>query len=166
MLRAEAARGRFFVCVAIGAGLGILFNAAVAPSLFNRLQEYPLMLAVAALVPVFANSRRIAPPVYANSTLIPVAVALLACFVLSPSRWFVGNAPHMAAAMTIPAMMAFSQSRRPRRFAASLLAMVMMATVVSEHQPRVPRDARMFFGAPQHRLEHQMREAGRTSRGF
>jgi len=165
-LPAENDRVRFFVCVGTGAGLGILFNTTIAPLVFNRLQEYPLMLAAAALVPVFANTRRIAPRVRANSTIIPLAVAGLACFVLSPARSFVGNMPLIAAAMAVPMIMAFSQSRRPRRFAASLVAMVAIATVVSEHQPRVPRDARMFFGAPQHSLEHQMREAGRTSRGF
>ena len=125
------------------------------------------MLAVAALVPVFANARRIAPRIPVHATIAPLAIAALALFVLSPSRSFVGSAPIIAAAMAIPVMMAFSQSRRPRRFAASLIAMVVVATAISEHQPRVPRAARTFFGAPQHSIEQHLREAvGRTSRGF
>jgi hypothetical protein len=166
MLPPVTGRVRFFVCVAAGAALGVLFNVTVAPHVFNRLQEYPLMLAIAALVPVFANARRVAPRIPVHAVIAPLAIAALAFFVLSPARWFVGNTPMIAAAMAIPAVMAFSQSRRPRRFAASLIAMVVVATAISEHQPRVPRDARTFFGAPQHSLEQHLRQVGRTSKGF
>ena len=163
----EGGRAVFFACVVGGATLGVLFNVMIAPRVFDRLQEYPLMLACAGLVPVFAGVRAVTSRFPVSGTIYPLAIAAVACFALSPARWFVGNTPVIAAAMAVPAMMAFSQSRQPRRFAASLLAMVVVATFVSEHQPRVPRDARMFFGAPQHSLEKHVREAvGRTSRGF
>jgi len=163
----EGGRAVFFTCVAVGATLGVLFNVMVAPRFFDRLQEYPLMLACAGLVPVFAGVRPVTSRFPVSGPIIPLAIAAAACFALSPARSFVGSAPIIAAAMAVPALMAFSQSRQPRRFAASLLGMVVIATFVSEHQPRVPRDARMFFGAPQHSLEKHVREAvGRTSRGF
>jgi SAM-dependent methyltransferase len=39
----------FYLCVAVGGVLGGMFNALLAPLLFSRLTEYPLMLVLAAL---------------------------------------------------------------------------------------------------------------------
>ena len=55
-----AALTRFYLWVSVGGALGGLFNALIAPQIFTQIVEYPLVLAVAALIsprPVARQSR-------------------------------------------------------------------------------------------------------------
>ena len=62
----------FYLCIAVGGALGGIFNALIAPALFNTLVEYPLAIALAcALKPVPAGT----PWLRRSDFLVPLVLA-------------------------------------------------------------------------------------------
>ncbi len=123
----------FYLCVSLGGVLGGAFNALLAPALFSRLDEYPLMLAAAAWLGL-PGKKPGWPDVAAA-----VGVALLAwalATVAGNRLWVFGP----------PLLLCFLMSGNGRRFAVSLGAVLLAGRLLPEPGMRVLAQGRSFFG--------------------
>ena len=105
----------FFVWIAVGGLIGGAFNALVAPILFDRVYEYPIILAIAAmLLPSRDSGTRLR-----GSDLI-VASALAACLLLVTIH--IGPLPNLLAVIVtlVFGVLLFSFRGRPVRFGLAL----------------------------------------------
>ena len=77
----------FYLWLSVGGVLGGIFNTLVAPSVFNGIYEYPLVLALGCLLrPPLASTRRLEPwPLFAVTFITP--------FALFATLWLAGAAP-------------------------------------------------------------------------
>jgi hypothetical protein len=152
----------FYLCVAAGGVVGGLLCAIVAPLVLTRVLEYPLAVAAACLLrPVPAPSPDDPPPPPAGRALAldvawPVAVGLLALGVDALVRAL----PALDAALRRPdlarlrmvllfapaALVAHAASRRPRRHALALTALLLGGLLVEGAHGKVVRGERSFFG--------------------
>jgi len=120
---------RYYFWIALGGCLGGVFNALVAPLVFDSIAEYPLVLALAAfLVPDPARdalpprARRLAWALDAASALA-VGGAVLLVARLTPTsasgvRWLV------AVTLGVPSLLALAVIGWPRRFAFAAAALI------------------------------------------
>jgi spermidine synthase len=136
----------FYAWMAVGGVLGGLFNTLAAPLLFNTVIEYPLMLVAACLlrpgaVESFGQAMR------ARATwLAPLAVAALTAGIMTMVRSWLDQIPLVLAVSSIPVFACFSQSRRPIRFALSVAAMWVTASLVIGARDGTIRTDRTYFG--------------------
>jgi len=147
----------FYLCVAVGGVLGGVFNALVAPALFDSVLEYPLTLLLAtAIRPRTSNSsaplRRYWDPVLIGS----------GCAILVATRLIMGNRPVMgvvliASAMT--AMICLRISRDPIRFTLAIAGVLIAGIVIRETRSDTLLKERNFFGVREVREDarHRMR---------
>jgi SAM-dependent methyltransferase len=105
----------FFVWVAVGGLVGGMFNALLAPMVFSRTYEYPIVLALAALLRVSARRQS---KFQRTDVLIPIAMG--AGLVIA--SFFVGTLPSVPALMLTVALgvLVFSFRDRPLRFGLAL----------------------------------------------
>jgi hypothetical protein len=141
----------FYLWISIGGVLGGLFNAAIAPLIFNTLLEYPLALVVACFLRpartpedgLFVRRDAIYPLVIGFLT---IAIALTVKFLRmdpSPQRTLI--------AIGLPAILCFFAVDRPKRFAWSLGAVFAAAFGIHiSSDGNVLFTARSFFGV--HRI--------------
>lgn len=155
-LRPPAARlTDFYLCLSIGGMLGGAFNVLAAPLLFDRVLEYPIMLALACALrpwprwrPAGSASWRDARPVL-HDLLLPLALGGALYLVLT---W--GGPWHpLAAIYVVPALGATAAIvcvlfiRRPLRLALGILA-TLAAGILGHADGRRPMlTARSFFGS-------------------
>jgi hypothetical protein len=120
----------FYFWVAVGGGLGGLFNTLLAPTLFTDVIEYPLGLVLAcALRPRPDTSPARYSTVIADRAT-PVVVAVLAIGLCLLVRYRGGGPISLLLALAGPTVLAFTQSSRyPRRFAASVAAIFLVGWV-------------------------------------
>jgi spermidine synthase len=149
----------FYLWIAFGGMMGGVFNTLVAPLLFNTVAEYPIVLVLACAArqgrPSRASNGHL--PLGLNDLVAPVAVGTLTALsivVLHPS----GNAARLlVAGLGLPAFIAFTQSRAPVRFAASIATMLVAGTIALNAQRPALYLSRTFFGVyrvsadPEHR---------------
>jgi hypothetical protein len=144
----------FFFWISLGGMLGGLFNALLAPVIFTGIVEYPLVLLVACLV------RRAAPAPARGSwrgDILWVALvgggAVLSVIANGPfgslSRFLILGA-------AIPALLAFSQQRRPLRFAACIAALLLSGALVQSPFGRAIYADRTFFGVYRVRVDERL----------
>ncbi len=137
----------FYLLMSLGGVLGGGFNALLAPSVFHRLLEYPLLLLVAVLaVPATAYLERSSRATLAISTALLVMSAL----------WFlilkIAVAPGLAIAFvslfSLPLFIALVRTRTSR---VALASFVIVVTLLYSHQPGTDElhVERSFFGAHQ-----------------
>jgi len=138
----------FYLCVAAGGVLGGVFNTLIAPSIFNTLIEYPLVIVLACLVrrreesnPDSARDRRF-------DVIFPAGIAILTVgLVLLVNRYDVSTVVGVAIIFGIPLVIVNHHFRkRPVRFALALGAVMVASVVYSEIQTRTLHDERNFFG--------------------
>ena len=132
--------------------LGGLFNALLAPVLFNSIVEYPIVLVAACLLrtaPVSGEIRTLK----AADLAIPLGIgAAVAVSVLLNNR-FGSMSRLIILGAAFPALVAFGQQRHRFRFAASI-AMILLASVLTESPfGRVVYAARTFFGVNRVRVD-------------
>lgn len=144
--RPEAARlTEFYFWLSFGGMLGGLFNALLAPMLFDRILEYPLVVLLACLLFRASGSpdpsRRTAADVAVPLAVGGLTVGIFA--VLSLAR-----APLAAQlpALAVPAFFTFTQRRRPFRFGASMAGLLCAGIAFSHAGERVLYATRTFFG--------------------
>lgn len=141
----------YYLWIALGGCLGGVFNAILAPLLFDSIAEYPIALALAAfLVPdatraEAGRSKRLAGWSLDASTVVAVAAAAIVVGRLVPTsalgaRWLV------AVTIGVPSLLTLAVIGWPRRFA--LAAAVLLA--VTWTSARSPFSAlyreRTFYG--------------------
>ena len=143
----------FYLWMSFGGVLGGIFNALLAPLLFNSVAEYPITLVLACVVapqlgaiPSMFKARR-------WDVLLPLAVALLVGGGIALTAWlgYANTPPGIALTFGLPTLLCFSLSRRPLRFglgvAALLLASVWTTTALDQTtQGRMLYANRSFFG--------------------
>jgi hypothetical protein len=136
----------FYLCMSIGGALGGLFNALVAPVVFDRVLEYPLALALACLLAIPHRTawsiRQLARDVaFAAAIAVGTAGLLLAMH----SGILLGRLG-MIVIFLIPSIACFRFSRQPVRFALGVVVLVIAAgSYMDAHDRLVLRD-RSFFG--------------------
>ncbi|HEU4837059.1 MAG TPA: fused MFS/spermidine synthase [Pyrinomonadaceae bacterium] len=143
--RPDASRlPEFYLCVAIGGMIGGLFNTLIAPTIFNTLIEYPLVIVLACMI----RPRDKSEPVNRLDLLLPACVALLTIgLALFIHQYDVSPVAGVAIVFGIPLVIINHRFRsRPVRFALALGAVMIGSVVYSEIQNRTMHVERNFFG--------------------
>jgi spermidine synthase len=136
----------FYLSMSIGGVLGGLFNALVAPVVFNTVLEYPLALVLAcALYPrrsknetLRAKQLDVALPVVVGG----LTFALMFLFGSSASL----RAFTLLVALIVPSVLCFSFAGRPLRFALGLGALMLAGGTYTAAREDVTHRGRSFFG--------------------
>jgi hypothetical protein len=145
----------FYFWISLGGMLGGLFNALLAPILFTSIVEYPLVLVVACLV------RRAAATPPGRSTWVwdagwvGVVFALAAASVLINGR-FGSISRFLILGAALPALLAFSQQRRPVRFAGCVAALLVSGVLVQSPFGQAVFAERTFFGVYRVRVDERL----------
>ncbi len=139
----------FYLWVSIGGVLGGLFNAVVAPLLFDRLLEYPVALLLLCLLrPGGARGTR-GRFVYWFDGLLPLVVAALLAPAIVLGLRTAGPKPSslLIALISIPALLfCYSLRKRPMRFALGVGAILLASQFAGSAYGRVVHRDRSFFG--------------------
>ncbi len=137
----------FYLILAAGGVMGGIFNALLAPVLFDSLLEYPLMLAAACAVRA-ALARRPRFPEALLDLAAPAAVVLAR---LAADRLLAGTFSQGAvwvwfAQVALPALVCLAFVPRGIGFALGLAALLAVAWTQGSEQTRVIHAERTFFG--------------------
>lgn len=137
----------FYLLLSLGGVLGGAFNALLAPVLFANLGllEYPLAIILAVAVRPLSGSQRpnwgdIAWPLL--TLTVGIAGIVVSDMTLSPDL----RAVRMSLVLGTPAVLAFMQSDRNARYAACLLAALIVASLDKGIYGRTIDLERNFFG--------------------
>jgi hypothetical protein len=142
----------FYLAIALGGVLGGVFNSLVAPLVFDRLVEYPLVVVLACLVapggitPIEGQS----PSDRLLDVLLPLIVfGLLAVLVAGPNE-ILESTPGMLAVILTCGMGTYACAtglRRPVRFALTAGGLLLASGLAREPGGSVIDRERGFFGA-------------------
>jgi hypothetical protein len=138
----------FYLWVSIGGALGGLFNALVAPLVFNALREYPLVMVAAALAIPRRQSENQPAPDWRRDALIAVVSGLIAAGLIGFFQIF-ANVPARLAHVVIfgsAGMICLRLARHPRRFGFSLAAIMVASSSYTGPYGKVLYNERSFFG--------------------
>jgi hypothetical protein len=157
----------FYLWLAAGGALGGLFNALVAPALFNAVVEYPFAILLACLLLPRAAAKRPAPPTAHKfyqpelvapaqsrpararwlDLALPLITGLLAfTLALAAERFALDFKTTIALAIGVPLLVAYQFRQRPVRFALALASVVVAANLLTPTNARPLYTARNFFG--------------------
>lgn len=156
----------FYLLISLGGALGGVFNAIVAPTLFDSLAEYPIVLVLAALC-LPARPPLIAPGPYARwlDLALPLALGATVALIVLLSQLAQTDAQEYGKffAFSLAAGIAVNFVRRPLRFGLSVGAIVLAVALASAPDQQELHRERSFFGVYQvtaaeggdlHRLIH------------
>jgi hypothetical protein len=135
----------FYFWIAVGGMLGGVFNTLAAPLLFSRIIEYPLVL-VLALAARRGHRSESGSSWSLNDLVVPMGVGALSAGVMAwlpPGR---DSAQVFVAGLGLPALIAFTQSRAPIRFAVSVATMLVAGSLAAHAQGPALYVSRTFFG--------------------
>ena len=138
----------FYLCVAIGGMLGGLFNTLIAPTAFNTIIEYPMVIVLACLIRQRTDENEDSSSDRLFDFLLPVCAGLVtAALALFIDRFEVTTVAGVAIVFGIPLVIINHRFRgRPVRFALALGAVMLGGIVYSETQNRTLHVERNFFG--------------------
>jgi spermidine synthase len=142
----------FFFWTALGGMLGGLFNALVAPVIFNSILEYPLVLIAACLLratPVFRAGR-----VSRADVAIPLAIGAAVAVSALVNNQLGSLSRFILLGAAVPALFTLRQKHHPRRFAASIAMILLAGTLTESPFGEVVYAARTFFGVNRVRIDH------------
>lgn len=141
----------FYLYIALGGVMGGVFNALIAPALFDSVLEYPITLLLACAI------RPRSSDAFSSRGWLTDAVLLgSGCGILIASRLVIGERPVVAAvllASAIAAMICLRMSRDPFRFTLSVASVLFAGFVVGETRPGSLFRERNFFGVREVRLD-------------
>ena len=149
--RPDASRlPEFYLCVAIGGMIGGLFNTLIAPTIFNTIVEYPLVIVLACLI-----RQRDKLSFDRFDLILPVCIGLVTIgLALLVARYDVSTVAGVAIVFGIPLVIINHRFRsRPLRFALAIGAVMLGSVVYSETQNRTLHDQRNFFGTLSVRID-------------
>jgi hypothetical protein len=158
----------FYLAISVGGVLGGVFNALVAPVVFDRVVEYPLAIALAclALPSVVSNPGSRGLKARTLDFALPLALGVI----VVAARLRLGDQPALAwspgdikmkVLYSLGGVACFSFAERPLRFALGIAALLATGMLMSEGQ--VLHRQRSFFGTirvirvepgPYHQLIH------------
>jgi hypothetical protein len=125
--------------------LGGAFNTLAAPLLFSRIVEYPLVLVLACAARRGRPSQAGSAPSL-NDLAVPIGVGALSAAFIVWLRPGGESSQLFVAGLGLPALIAFTQSRAPVRFAASVATMLVAGSLASAAQGQALYVSRTFFG--------------------
>jgi len=135
----------FYFWVSLGGMLGGLFNTLAAPLLFDSIVEYPLVVVAACLLfrvsDAPAPSRRVKADVVA-----PLVVGALTAAILVVLRARGASLSLQLAALSVPAVLTFTQRRQSTRFGLCMAALIVVSFAFGNAGERVLYATRTFFG--------------------
>jgi hypothetical protein len=139
----------YYLMIAVGGWLGGAFNTFLAPRIFDRPWEYPLMIVVACLV---CRQDKAAKPTLRSALQDGVFAMLIGALALLLAQFAsflrVDDLPRAAMAFGLPLILANHLFKnRPLRFALALSAIVVAGAITSEALNRTIYSERNFFGA-------------------
>jgi len=147
----------FYVWIAVGGMLGGLFNALLAPVIFVGIVEYPLVLVLACLIGLAASRTTAGPSRWSRGdvgfTLIVCVTA--AASVLMNNR-FGSQSRFLILGAALPALLTFSQRRRPLRFTACVAALLLSGAFVESTFGEAVYATRTFFGVYRVRVDERV----------
>jgi hypothetical protein len=135
----------FYLCIAVGGVLGGIFNAVLAPALFDSVLEYPLTILIACAV-----RPRLSDGASSSSRTGPAfGLIVVSCAMLVWSR--LSDTPDLAVPLAvifsaIAAMACLRMSRNPTRFTLALGLIVIAGVVTARARPGILLTERNFFG--------------------
>ncbi len=133
----------FYLLLAVGGALGGLFNALLAPLVFNDVWEYPIALSLVGVAAAVALGK---PELRWRSALVVAAVSVVV--LMAGGRWLVRAMPELPAMVALGpfvlAALVFAGVRRPAWSAAVLAALFMASPRAFEQTSRLR--TRSFFG--------------------
>ncbi|MDQ3675822.1 MAG: fused MFS/spermidine synthase [Actinomycetota bacterium] len=139
----------FYLLISLGGALGGVFNAIVAPALFDSLAEYPIALVLAALCLPW-RPPRIPPGPYARwlDFALPLVLGtMVALMVLLIEQAQADVQPYAKTfAFGLAAGVAVNFIRRPLRFGLSVGAIVLAVALASTPDDQELHRERSFFG--------------------
>ena len=143
----------FYLWLSTGGALGGLFNALVAPALFNAVVEYPLAVLLACLLLPRADRQDETSTQHKTTRarqldlVLPVATGLLALALAFVARRLdLEYVQALALAAGIPLIVAYQFRRRPLRFALALGAVMLASALFAQLSTRTLYAERNFFG--------------------
>jgi len=160
-----AALTEFFLCVSFGGACAGIFNALIAPNLFNSVAEYPIGIILACLLAPPITIPHVIRPGRWLDFLVPATLGLLTVALARLVSELPWTALHLRPALVfgLPVITSYIVVDRPLRFALALAAIVLASIFYTPAQGRVLYRARNFFGVSQvtldrsgnfHRLVH------------
>jgi len=141
----------FYFWIALGGMFGGLFNALLAPVVFNSIIEYPLVLVAACLL------RAVTAPredrwLGARDLVLPAAIGLFVAAAVLINNQF-GWSRYIVLEAAVPALVAFSQRRHAIRFAACIAAILIAGSLAESRYGPVVYAERTFFGVNRVRVD-------------
>lgn len=151
----------FYLLMSLGGNLGGIFNALVAPVLFNSVVEYPIVVVVACLLLPKRNEAPSTPDQKKKDVLFPAALlAIVAALVLlTPAQQASGEPTWTEFYLRIflygiPALVCFAFSDRPLRFALAVGVILLIRPMKDRVDNPLVHIERSFFGV------HKVMEGG------
>ena len=142
----------FYLWVSVGGALGGIFNALIAPRLFDSVLEYPVALVIAALVmrpPLRGGtgSVRESGGLRALDLALPILVSASVLLTHSAIRMLPGTSAALAqsAALGVALLLCFPLATRPLRFGLGVAAIVVANGLLGTDR-RLLLSERSFFG--------------------
>ncbi len=158
----------FYLWMSVGGVLGGLFNALLAPQLFNSIAEYPVVIVLAALLatPRLGDERDDRRQRMVDLA-VPVAlgVVTIALVLLVQQTDLAASPPGLVVCFGLPTFASFFCSRRPVRFGLALAVVLAASMLYGEQQDQLHAE-RSFFGL--HRVSYDAatdRHHGNTLHG-
>jgi SAM-dependent methyltransferase len=138
----------FYLWLAVGGVLGGLFNALVAPLVFPRIVEYPLVVVLVCLLrPARPNARTRRWSGWLDWVLPLALGAATAGLILVLPSWNVEPVQlRLGLMFGVPAALCYTFVDRPRRFALGVAALLIAGGLYSGSQGRPLHTERSFFG--------------------
>jgi hypothetical protein len=116
----------YYLCMSLGGVLGGAFNTFLAPLLFPRILEYPLMIVLACLFRPAVAPLKDTPRSRRMDVLVPIGLALLTAVLAYLSQSLSVNSNQVGVLLTfaLPAVLVLSAADRPLRYALGLAALL------------------------------------------
>ncbi|TXD35884.1 hypothetical protein FRC98_14530 [Lujinxingia vulgaris] len=140
----------FYLYMSIGGLLGGVFNSLVAPLIFDRIWEYPLMIIVACALRPQSFADRADPERRWKQAAPVVATVLMVVSMVALERLDVAMSQATAVIFFgIPAVVAYSQVERPQRLGMGLMGVLVASSFFGGTLGQVVFKERSFFGTVQ-----------------
>jgi hypothetical protein len=131
----------FYLWLSIGGALGGLFNAILAPLLFNSVAEYPLMIVLGCLMRPWKTE-----DLNRRDFVGPVAILVLLCVILLMLQRFEAPSRSYLILFTASVLVAYFLVERPVRFGLAIFAVLVGGALYTPELGKTLHAERNFFG--------------------
>jgi hypothetical protein len=134
----------FYLCIAVGGVLGGVFNAVVAPAVFDSVLEYPLTILIACAVRPWPTAQ-----LPSSRMRWDVALIVAACALMVWTRLGDPDRPAAGAVLISSAVVAVAclrMSRDPARFTLAIGLVIVAGMITAGARPGILLKERNFFG--------------------